>query len=100
METDYDSNRQACPRFSLILAAEDRAVNQAEFKAIVAEGSAAFHAGSARSDNPFFKWQKMPVCTGESLESWRMKCDAWIAGFTSAEDTMLRKTRSQHTGEP
>lgn len=73
-------------------------MTQDEYRAIAHEGRAAFLSGSDRSDNPFFKWQMMPVHTGESLEAWREKCDAWISGFTAARDEAGRDTKTRHAG--
>ena len=36
---------------------------------------------SSKLDNPFYKPENMPAQTGESLEDWQAKAEAWNLGF-------------------
>lgn len=43
--------------------------------------------GLPSSDHPLLKPDRQPDATGETVEIWQMKCDAWMFGW-SIEDNM------------
>lgn len=44
-------------------------------------GATARAARRCELDNPFYKSENMPAATGESIEAWNAKCEAWDFGW-------------------
>jgi hypothetical protein len=51
------------------------------------DGANARAMGHSVFDNPHFRSEAMPAATGESIEEWQQKCDAWYFGWVT-EDAM------------
>jgi hypothetical protein len=51
------------------------------------DGANARAMGRGYFDNPFLRSENMPRATGETLDQWSAKHDAWQLGWT-AEDAM------------
>lgn len=56
-------------------------------QSIVQRGANARALGVSRFDNPYFKRERMPISTGEDIEIWNAKAEAWSFGW-NAEDMM------------
>lgn len=54
------------------------------------QGANARAMGISQFDNPYAKSAAMPAATGESIDEWQAKFDAWKLGWT-AEDAMQPK---------
>lgn len=54
---------------------------------IVNRGAIARAAGRHRLDNPFYASSSMPAATGETIEVWLSKLNAWELGYLT-EDLM------------
>lgn len=47
-------------------------------------GRRAAASGHAWTENPFLRRENMPAETGEALDAWSAKHDAWQSGFESS----------------
>jgi hypothetical protein len=47
-------------------------------------GRRAASSGHAWAENPFLRRENMPAETGEALDAWSAKHDAWQSGFESS----------------
>lgn len=54
-------------------------------------GATARAMGRSEFDNPYLKADKMPAATGEAMDEWQAKHDAWHFGWT-AENAMRANT--------
>ena len=50
-----------------------------------AKGSQARADGLTIIDNPLYAKSALPAVTGETLQEWQTKVDAWEAGFNQAK---------------
>lgn len=55
--------------------------------AIQLSGANARARGESRFSNPFYSQQKMPAATGETIDKWNAKAEAWTFGW-EMEDVM------------
>jgi hypothetical protein len=55
--------------------------------AITKAGATARALGKSKMDCPYYKADAVPAATGESIEEWLAKIEAWELGWT-AEDMM------------
>lgn len=56
---------------------------------IVKRGANAYCLGHSESDNPYFQEKNMPKNTGESMEEWNKKADAWEYGWNMERASRL-----------
>lgn len=54
---------------------------EADLQQLSLDGANAYRLGRNELDNPFYKSEAMPLATGESLETWQAKLQAWELGF-------------------
>jgi len=59
-------------------------------QSIQKQGANARAMGHSKFDNPYFKYENMPVATGESRDDWNAKQFAWELGWTM-EDAMRNR---------
>lgn len=52
-----------------------------EHEDIVKRGSNARALGLSELDCPFYAERECPAATGETIEQWQAKVDAWTAGW-------------------
>lgn len=53
-----------------------------EVLSIEKAGAVARASGRYEFDNPYFRSGQMPAATGESLQDWSIKAEAWKRGWT------------------
>lgn len=46
------------------------------------QGATARAMGKSFIDNPYLQHEKLPAATGETIEQWQVKHDAWHLGWT------------------
>lgn len=56
-------------------------INDFDEAALEREGAGAAHAGQSWQSNPYLRRQNMPLATGETVQLWSRKHDAWQRGF-------------------
>lgn len=54
---------------------------EVDLKQLSLDGANAYRLGRNELDNPFYKSDAMPLATGETLEVWQQKAEAWTMGF-------------------
>jgi hypothetical protein len=63
-------------------------ITQELHEALQQQGAIAKALGRSQIDNPFLKTENMPAATGELIEIWNAKRDAWQMGYTI--ESMMR----------
>jgi hypothetical protein len=62
-------------------------MKQGEQAELERQGAKAAVRGEDAGSNPFLRPLNMPLATGESQQAWRLRYDAWRAGY---EQQVLR----------
>lgn len=52
-----------------------------EIEEIQLQGANSYAISGSKGRNPFYKSENMPAQTGEEIEVWNLKADAWEFGF-------------------
>ena len=64
------------------------------------DGASAAQEGKSLLDNPYFKAAAMPNHTGEPIEEWHARVDAWESGWREATLKRSALIFTRKSGKP